>query len=559
MVPHLMGAAVTVDVTEVRTEKEALILEDTLIKKHRPRYNVRLRDDSSFLHLRIDPNGHWPRFQVTRDRDDKSRHFGPYASAHRARITLEYLSRRFPLRTCTDEELKRRKRPCLLHQMHRCIAPCVDACTPEEYSRVVEQAMLFLDGNNKELLGLLNQQMMDHAEREEFEDAARVRDVIRAVQSSLEAQIAAGQNGGNHDAWAIVREGERVMVVLLPVRGGRMHEARSFPTDGVVGETGEVLSSLLLAWYASAALIPELVLVSTECADRDLLEEILAERLGRSVEVRCPSRGDKARVVALAQTNAEGALRRARLRHARTDAALERLQEVARLARRPHHIECFDNSNIQGTDPVASQVVFIDGVPDRRRYRRYRVRSVQGPDDYATMREILERRVKRSRKADSKPEDAMPDLIVVDGGKGQVSVVQAVLADLGAHNQAVIGLAKPRVEVARGDRFAVDKIVVPGIKDPQRLRSNDPALLLLQALRDESHRTAVQFHRKVRRSSRLVSELDGIPGVGPARRKALLTRFGSVQGVRTATVEELTQLPGMGKALAQSILEFLNR
>jgi excinuclease ABC subunit C len=288
-----------------------------------------------------------------------------------------------------------------------------------------------------------------------------------------------------------------------------------------------------------------------------ILEEVLGERRGRTVEVRRPVRGDKVRVVELALKNAEGALRRALLRHARTDEALDRLQEVARLGRRPHHIECFDNSNIQGTDPVASQVVFIDGIPDRQRYRRYRVRSVQGPDDYATMREILERRVKRSRKPDAKPEDALPDLIVVDGGKGQVSVVQAVLADLGAHNQPVIGLAKPRVEVARGDRFAVDKVVVPGLKDPQRLRSNDPALLLLQALRDESHRTAVQYHRKVRRSNRLISELDGIPGVGPARRKALLTRFGSVQGVRSASVEELTQLSGVGPALATAILAAL--
>lgn len=557
MVPHLMAVATSVDVTEVRTEKEALILENTLIKKHRPRYNVRLRDDSSFLHLKIDPTSRWPRYHITRDRGGGARYFGPYASAQRARMTLEFLSRRFPLRTCTDEEMKRRKRPCLLHQMHRCIAPCVEGCSPEEYRQVVEQSMLFLDGKNKELIGSLNQQMMVHAEREEFEDAARVRDVIRAVQSSLEAQIASDGHQGNHDAWAIVREGERAMVVVIPVRGGRMHEARAFPADGVVGENGEVLASLLLTWYDSASLIPDLVLVSEESKDILLLEEVLADRRGKAVEVRRPVRGGKVRVLELAMKNADGALRRARLRHARTDEALDRLQELARLGRRPHHIECFDNSNIQGSDPVASQVVFIDGIPDRKRYRRYRVRSVQGPDDYATMREILERRVKRSRKADAKEEDAMPDLIVVDGGKGQVSVVRAVLADLGAHNQPVIGLAKPRVEMARGDRFAVDKVVVPGLKDPQRLRSNDPALLLLQALRDESHRTAVQFHRKVRLSSRLVSELDGIPGVGPARRKALLTRFGSVQGVRSATVEELTQLDGVGSSLARSILEAL--
>lgn len=557
MIPFLLDAATDVDVTVVRTEKEAIILEDTLIKKHRPRYNVRLRDDSAFIHLRIDPKGFWPRYEVRRELDKRARYFGPYTSAHRARITLEFLSRRFPLRTCTDQELKRRSRPCLLHQMGRCLAPCVEVCTPETYDRVVAESMLFLEGRNKELLAKLHDRMSDHADSEEFEEAARVRDLIRAVEASVEAQITVDNRGGHHDVWAIVREGARAIATLLPFRGGRMQEARSFTVDEVVGDDGEVLSSLLTAWYSAPNRIPDEVLVSATLPDQDALAEVLSERRERAVSVRRPVRGDKAKVVLLAQKNAEGSLRRARLRHARTDEALERLQKVARLPRRPHHIECFDNSNIQGTDPVASQVVFIDGVPDRKRYRRYKVRSVQGPDDYATMREILERRVRRSMKVDAKPEDALPDLLVVDGGKGQVSVVQAVLADLGVHELPLIGLAKPKVERARGEEGAVDKIVVPGIKDPQRLRSNDPALLLLQALRDESHRTAVRYHRKVRSKSRLKSELDGIPGVGPSRRKALLTRFGSVQGVRGATIDELSAVPGVGLALAQSILELL--
>ena len=557
MVPSLVAASASVSVTQVRTEKEAIILENTLIKKHKPRYNVRLRDDSGFLHLRIDPKGTWPRFTVTRNLEGKARLFGPYASAHRARLTLDFVSRRFPLRTCTDEEMKRRKRPCLLHQMHRCMAPCVDLCTPEAYLNVVNESMMFLEGRNKELLTHLHVRMRESADQEEFEEAARIRDLIRAVESSLESQLTVDRKGGNRDVWSLVREGERAMALLLPFRHGRMQEAHPFPLNEVVGEDGEVLSSLLTAWYHSSSRIPVEVLLSHALPDGPALQEVLSETLGRRVQLTNPQRGDKVKLIALATRNARGALRRSILRDARTDKALERLQEVARLPRRPHHIECFDNSNIQGTDPVASQVVFIDGVPARNRYRRYRVRSVKGPDDYATMREILERRIKRARKEDARPDDALPDLIVVDGGKGQVSVVLAVLADLGAHDLPVVGLAKPRVEHARGERHAVDKIVVPGIKEPQRLRSNDPALLLLQALRDESHRTAVQFHRKVRRKSRLSSELDGIPGVGPARRKVLLTRFGSVQGVRGATVDEVGSLPGIGPSLAQQILDAL--
>jgi len=559
MVPFLMAAATAVDVTEVRTEKEAYILEDTLIKKHRPRYNVTLRDDSGFLHLRIDPKSPWPRYRVTREVDSKASHYGPYASAHRARLTLEFLSRRFPLRTCTDEELKRRKRPCLLHQMHRCLAPCVDLFSEETYGSVVSESMLFLEGKNKELLGRLHERMLTHAESEAFEDAARVRDLIKAVEASLEGQITVDSRGGDRDAWAIVRDGERAMVVMLPFRGGRMQEARANPVESALGSDEEVLSAMLMAWYNTAMRIPAEVLVSHQLDDAGILAEIFGERRGRKVSVRAPQRGDKLRAVELATKNATSAMRRALLRDARTDKALERLQEVARLPRLPRHIECFDNSNIQGTDPVASQVVFIDGVPERRRYRRYKVRSVQGPDDYATMAEILERRVRRARKADAKPEDALPDLIVVDGGKGQVSVVLAVLSDLGCHDLPIIGLAKPRVEHARGERHAVDKVVVPGIKDPQRLRSNDPALLLLQALRDESHRTAVNYHRRVRRKARLGSELDGINGVGPSRRRALLTRFGSVSGVRGATIEELSAVSGIGTSLAREIIAALSR
>ena len=326
------------------------------------------------------------------------------------------------------------------------------------------------------------------------------------------------------------------MAVLLPYGAGRMQESRAFLQTVWWARTGTA-GTLMMAWYAHPTRIPAEVLAGTPLEDEGALAEVLRERKQAKVTVRTPQRGEKTQAVGLAMKNAESALRRARLKDARNDQALTRLAEIARLPRAPRHIECFDNSNIPGSDPVSSQVVFIDGAPDRSRYRRYKVRSVQGPDDYATMCEILERRVKRSRKPDAKPADVLPDLIVVDGGKGQVSVVQAVLADLGCHSLPVIGLSKPRTEHARGERHALDKVVVPGIKEPIRLRSNDPALLLLAALRGESHRTAVRYHQKTRRARRLVSELDGIPGVGPSRRVALLTRFGSVAGVRSASLD----------------------
>jgi len=549
-VPFLMRVVVDVDVTEVDTEKEALILENTLIKKHRPRYNVLQRDDTSFLHLRIDPSSSWPRFEVVRSLSGTGKHFGPYSSAHRARRTLEYLGRRFSLRTCSDAELARRSRPCLLYEMHRCLAPCVDRCTSAEYEDIVEESILFLEGRNSELLKRLESRMALASSMERYEEAAKTRDLIRAIEASIESQVVVDLSRGFRDCWSMARAGDRAMAVLLPVRGGSMQEARRFPMDGRMGTDAALLSTLLNTFYEPGAEIPPEVLLDQQPDQAQALAEVLSDRRGSRVQIKVPQRGDKRKVVALARKNAVGALDRSISRDDARNAALDRLQEVARLPHRPVRIECFDNSNIQGSDPVASMVVFLDGVPHKPAYRRYKVKTVQGPDDYATMREILGRRVRRALSEKAKSEDDLPDLIVVDGGKGQVSVVLAVLSDLGVHDVPVIGLAKPRRERARGDRFAVDKIVVPGIKEPQRLRSGDPALRLLQALRDESHRTAVRYHRWTRRKRNLSSVLDSIPGVGPGRRTALLVHFGSVKGVRAATEAEIGGVPGIGPTLA---------
>ncbi len=566
MVRFLLQSAVRIDTTLVRSEKEALILENTLIKRHRPRYNAKLVDDSSFLHLRIDLEEEWPRFSLVREvAPDGSRIFGPYHSASQARATLAFLERRFPLRTCSDSELKSRDRPCLLHQMGRCLAPCVDLCTKEEYAAEVEQSMLFLSGRGRELLNRLQARMMEHAAAERFEQAARDRDLMKAVQASIERQGVADARQADRDVWGIHGEGEQGVVVLLPVRKGMVQEAIPMPFEDLETDQGVLLASLLNRWYQPGQTIPPELLLSTAPADVTVLAELLGERRGSAVRIQMPVQGEKRRLVELALRNARlAATREGKL--SRGIRSLEDLQRVCQLDRLPRRIECFDNSNIEGQDAVAAMVVFIDGRPEPGEYRRYRVKTVEGADDYATMREILRRRFTRALETERSEDPrgwaepgvdrkgwARPDLLVVDGGKGQVAAAKAVLADLGLHDQPLIGLSKPRTEHARGDREATDKIVLPGAKDPIRLDAHRPALTLLQAIRDESHKTAIGYHRETRRRRQLGSSLDDLPGVGATRRKALLTHFESIAAIKAASVEELAAVPGLGKKTAAAV------
>lgn len=556
MVPYLVRAAADVEAIVVRTEKEALLLENNLIKKHRPRYNTALIDDANFLHLRLDTRQRWPRYVLTRGvADDRARYFGPYTSASRARATLEFLNRRFPLRTCSDEELARRKRPCLLHQMHRCLAPCVNLCTDEQYQAVIQQSALFLEGKNKELLDNLKREMVSAAEAEHFEEAARMRDLIGAIEASVERQQAVDTRGGDRDVWGLYREGDRGAITLLPVRQGLLQEAVTLPFQDVLEDDGDLLSSVLNNWYQESTFLPPEILLPVIPPDADALAEVLAERRGepgRAVQIRTPQRGDKKSLVELALSNAKYAFARHQAEADRTARALDELQRVCHLPRPPRRIECFDNSNIQGTDPVASMVVFTDGKPDRAAWRRYKVKTVEGADDFATMREILGRRFRRAMD-----DGVFPDLLVVDGGKGQLSAALAVLDELGVRNVPVIGLSKPRTERRRGDEETPDKIVLPGVKNPIVLRHNNPALLLLQAVRDETHKAAVTFHRRVRNRRNLTSRLEDLPGVGPVRSRALLTHFGSASALKRATVEEVAAVPGFSPALAARVVAAL--
>lgn len=549
MVRFLVAAAARVDTVPVANEKEALILENSLIKQHQPRYNIKLRDDKNFLHLRVDPRAPWPRFTlVRRPRDDGARYFGPYHSATHARRTLAFLSKSFPLRTCTDAVLRSRRRPCLLHQMHRCIAPCVGLGTEADYEEVLDDALLFLSGRNRDLVKRLSVRMGELAGLERFEDAARVRDLLKSVEAALEAQSVSDVKLGDRDVWGIFRAGDRGAVACLPVRGGLAREPDVFPFQGEVDSDGDLLSATLNRWYDEAREVPPEVVLPVEPPDTKALAEVLGERRGAKVDVHVARRGDKTRLLAIARSAAETRFKGTQTEEQRRVQALETIAEVVGLDNLPYRMECFDNSNLLGEDAVASQVVFVEGQPARSEYRRYKVKTVVGADDYATMREILGRRMRRAAES-----GVFPDLLVVDGGRGQLSAALDVLRELGLEDQPVIGIAKPRTEHRRGELDAVDKIILRGNPEPVLLRDDDPALRMLQYLRDEAHRTAIGFHRNRRSKSALSSELDSFPGIGRTRRQALLRHFGSMRALKAATIEEIAAVPGFGLPLASRL------
>jgi len=386
-----------------------------------------------------------------------------------------------------------------------------------------------------------------------FEEAARLRDLVFSIEASVERQKVVDTRRGDRDVWGLHREGARGMLAILPVREGVMGEPRATSLDALVGPDAEVLSSLVNTAYPTAASLPAEILLPVLPTDHLALQEVLSERRGKKVRLHQPQRGTKARLLSLANDNA-----RVRwLAHTdateRHDNAMRSLADALGLPEPPHRIECFDNSHIGGDNPVAAMAVFTDGVPDRSAYRRYRIKTAPGGDDYAAMREVIQRRFRRALD-----EGQFPDLLLVDGGKGQVAVAATVLQDLGVHGQAVAGIAKPRSEKRRGDRSATDKIYLPSARDPLKLRRGHPGLRILQHARDEAHRHAVRYQRQVRRRGTLLSVLDGIPGVGRARRSALLKTLGSAEAVAMADRHDLAQVPGIGPALADAIWRALH-
>jgi excinuclease ABC subunit C len=544
-----------VEVLVTRNEKEALILENNLIKQYKPRYNFKLKDDKSYVSVKI-TNDAWPRVLVTRRIvRDGSRYFGPFHSASAVRETLDVIRKVFPLRTCSDPVFKNRTRPCLEYQIKRCLGPCVLPVDRREYEEHLRAVTLLLEGKDVQLRKRLEGRMRAAADELRFEDAARLRDQLRAIEKTGERQRAVFHGGGDQDVFGTYREGGFIEAQVLMVRGGKLTANQSFGFADWELPDEEIIGSLLTQFYQGERFIPDEILVPVDLDDVEPRAELLRERKGRAVTITRPQRGEKVRLVELAAANARQTFAERRDEEERSEKTARELQQRLQLRNPPKRIECVDISTFQGGETVGSVVSFDEGQRDPQRYRRFRVRTVTGTDDFASMREVLQRRLARGLERND-----LPDLLVIDGGRGQLGIATAVLGDLGVETLDVVGLAKMRVE--RSPRSPdierlEERVFLPGRKNPVVLPRNSSALFLLQKVRDEAHRFAVTYHQKLRDRARLTSPLEAIPGVGEERRRTLLRHFGSLARVRAAAVDDIARVPGFGRALAERIKEAL--
>jgi excinuclease ABC subunit C len=532
------------------TEKEALILENTLIKRHQPRYNINLRDDKTYFSLRMDMTEEFPRLSIIRKVSrDGARYFGPYASATAAREVIGQLCRIFPLRHNPLEVCRQRKRPCLFYQLRHCSAPCFGLISREEYALLAEGSAMFLAGRNRDLLKVLKREMRQASATERYEEAARLRNLIRSIEQTLEKQKMVSQ-AGDFDVLGHYRAENRLQVTLLFIRGGNLIGSRTYSLTWEMDDA-EGIASFLNEYYSNDVVLPDEVLLPMCLAGEEALAQLLTERRSRRVIISHPRRGKKLELVRLACKNATTAARDREQAAAANTSVLEALRERLHLARLPRRIECYDISNTQGRQAVGSRVSFLDGRPDKAHYRHYRIRSVDQSDDLGMMREVLARRFR-----DGPAGRDYPDLIVVDGGMGQLNVLTRVLGELGVAQIAAASLAKSRVErdmAADEIRRSNERVFLPGRKNPVVMRQNSAPLLLLAQIRDEAHRFAITCHRKLRGKEFLSSRLEEAPGVGPGRKLALLRHFGSLQRVREAAVEELLAVKGVSRQLAEAI------
>jgi excinuclease ABC subunit C len=543
----------------VPSEQDALILELNLIKRHRPHYNIMLKDDKGLPYLHVTP-GDWPKLEVTRRYvEGQGRYFGPFTDARSVHGVLDLLRRIFPFRSCT-QDLKKVKRPCLEYDMHRCPSPCTGKVLAAEYQKNIDQAVLFLEGKLDRVARQLKTDMAAAAAKMDFELAAVLRDRIRDIDTVIGAQRIATRVKGELDAVAYVQNGDESFVMVLFVRGGKLIGREHFILKGTKDQApSHILASFIGQFYSGAAHLPPLILLQNEPDDKDVLAGWLSSKRGTKVEISVPRRGPRVELMATVADNAKKGLDQYKLKRMLTGAedskaALEDLARVLNRKEAPHRIEGYDISNIQGKMAVGSMVVFSGGRPDSKNYRRFRIKTVEGADDFAMMKEVIGRRFARAKAGSEPGKEAqaeekwasLPDLVLIDGGKGQLSAAVEALKEKGADDVPIMGLAKEREE-----------IFLPGRSQPIVLEERSPARRLLQRVRDEAHRFALGYHTNIREKKSVGSKLDAIPGIGPARRHALIKRFASVPGVRAASVEEIAEVKGITPQLARLIKESL--
>lgn len=547
------------------SEVEALILECNLIKKHHPRYNVRLMDDKSYPYLKVTLDEKYPRvFMTRRVIRDGARYYGPYTDVGAVRETLSLLKSIFPLRMCRQKSVEGQKRPCLNYHIKRCLAPCTGKVDTESYSDMIKDVCLFLGGKQEDLVKQLTGKMDEASANLDFERAAALRDRIKAVEKVVEKQKIISLDAADQDVMAMFREGEVSCVVVFFIRGGKLLGREHFILEETSRmDDSEVLTAFVKQYYNQAEYVPGEILLAADLTELPVITTWLERRRGGRVRFRVPVRGEKAKLLKMAAKNAAEELAQHRTREeqakARIEGALLGLREFLHLNQLPRRIECYDISNIQGAESVGSMVVFVDGKPRNDRYRRFRIKTVEGPNDFASIQEVIRRRFGRALKETEAIEEGrldrakakfaeLPSLVIIDGGKGQLSAAREAMRELGFEGMATFGLAKEFEHLFGED--SPDPIVLP---------RNSESLYLLQRIRDEAHRFAVSYHRNLRGKRSLKSILDDIPGVGPKRRKVLVEHFRTMAALRKATVDDLAEVPGITGAVAEAVYEFFQQ
>ena len=538
MVRHI----VSFDTILTLTEKEALIFEANLIKKHQPHYNVILKNGKGYPLIRLDRTHAFPNLGVVRKiNKDGSLYFGPYSSAHSMHQTLKFIKKNFKLRKCINKNFQARIRPCIQYQMKACLGPCCLDVNGDTYAKIIKEVSMFLKGRTPQLIKHLKSEMQTAADQLSYELAAELRDRINALEKTLEQQVSVSSDLKNRDVIGMVHGADTALLTLMFVRSGCLTGTRNFNLPAPLAGPKEIIRAFIRQYYQQAELIPAEIIVPTPLEDSLLIQESLQEIKGSKVKIHVPARGPKKQLLQMAIQNADQAFQDF-LTNVRADhELLRRLQKILRLPKFPQRIECFDNSNIAGTHPVAGMVVFQDGRRDKSAYRTYKIKTVPQQDDYAYMAEVLKRRFNR-------PSLPFPDLLMVDGGKGQLNVALRILQELNLIDKLnVIGIAKAEM------RCRHDKIYKPGVANSINFSQDLDLLLFLQRIRDESHRFAISFHRQQRSKTLVHSALDSIPGIGIQRKKNLLQYFGSIKKIQEAELKTIAGLPGFNQKLACAV------